>query len=79
MQAAEKHNVRLEFVKHTESKQGFVLLPRRSVGRRSIAWAARFLHLARAYERLDKTLARLHDLAFAILMLASLVRQLTRG
>jgi len=53
-QAAEKHGVRLEVVKHTEAKRGFVLLPRRWVVERSFAWAARFRRLARDYERAGK-------------------------
>jgi transposase len=73
-EAAEKHGVQLEVVKHTEVKRGFVLLPRRWVVERSFAWAARFRRLARDYERLAETLAALHYLAFAILMLANLVR-----
>jgi transposase len=76
-QAAEKHGIQLGVVKHTEVKRGFVLLPRRWVVERSFAWAARFRRLARDYERLSKTLASLHYLAFAILMLANLARQLT--
>ena len=78
-QAAAKHGVRLEVLKHTEVKRGFVLLPRRWVVERSFAWAARFRRLARDYERLAKTLAALHYLAFAILMLANLARQLTQS
>jgi transposase len=78
-QTAEKHGVRLEVVKHTEVKRGFVLLPRRWVVERSFAWAARFRRLARDYERLSQTLATIHYLAFAILMLASLARQLTQS
>ena len=78
-QAAAKNGVRLEVVKHTEVKRGFVLLPRRWVVERSFAWAARFRRLARDYERLAKTLAALHYLAFAILMLANLARQLTQS
>ena len=70
---------RLEVVKHTEVKHGFVLLPRRWVVERSFAWAARFRRLARDYERLSQTLATLHYLAFAILMLASLTRQITQS
>jgi len=77
-QAAEKHGVQLEVVKHTEAKRGFVLLPRRWVVERSFAWAARFRRLARDYERLSQTLAGLHYLAFAILMLANLARLLTQ-
>jgi transposase len=73
-QAAEKHGVRLEVVKHTEAIRGFVLLPRRWVVERDFAWAARFRRLARDYERLAATLAALHYLVFACLMLANLVR-----
>lgn len=75
-QAAQKHGIQLEVVKHTEAKRGFVLLPRRWVVERDFAWAARFRRLARDYERLASTLAALHFLAFAILMLANLVRTL---
>jgi transposase len=60
-QAAQKHEVQLEVVKHTEVKRGFVLLPRRWVVERSVAWAARFRRLARDYERLSQTLSGLHS------------------
>ena len=50
--AAQKHGIQLEVVKHTEAKHGFVLLPRRWVVERGFAWAARFRRLARDYERL---------------------------
>ena len=56
-------------VKLPEAKRGFVLLPRRWVVERSFAWAARFRRLARDYERLPETLAGLHFVAFACLML----------
>ena len=78
-QAAEKHGVQLEVVKHTEAKRGFVLLPRRWVVERSFAWAARFRRLARDYERLSQTLAGLRYLAFANLMLANLIRLITQS
>lgn len=68
-QAAAAHGIRLEVVKHTEAKRGFILLPRRWVVERSFAWAARFRRLARDYERLAETLAAYHYLAFACLML----------
>jgi transposase len=70
---AEAHGIRLEVVKLPEAKRGFVLLPRRWVVERSIGWAARFRRLARDYERLPETLAGLHYLAFAILMLKRFV------
>ena len=78
-QATDKHGVRLEVVKHTEAKRGFVLLPRRWVVERSFAWAARFRRLARDYERLAQTLAALHYLAFACLMLANLAKALAQS
>lgn len=71
--AAAAHAMRLEVVKLSEAKQGFVLLPRRWVVERTFAWAARFRRLARDYERLPETLAGLHFLAFAILMLRRFV------
>ena len=49
-----------------------MLLPRRWVVKRSFGWAARFRRLARDYEHLPETLAGLHDLAFACLMLPHL-------
>ena len=72
-QPAQAHRVQLEVVKHTEAKRGFVLLPRRWVVERSFAWAARFRRLARDYERLAKTLAGFHYLAFACLMLHRII------
>jgi len=68
-QQAAEYGIRLEVVKLPEAKMGFVLLPRRWVVERSFAWLARFRRLARDYERLPETLAGLHFLAFAILLL----------
>jgi transposase len=68
-QAARAHGIELQVVKLTNAKRGFVLLPRRWVVERSFAWAARFRRLARDYERLPQTLAGLHFVAFATLML----------
>jgi transposase len=72
-QDAQAHGLQLEVVKLPEAKKGFVLLPRRWVVERSFAWATRFRRLARDYERLPETLAGLHFLAFAILMLKNFV------
>ena len=66
---AEAQGIRLEVVKLPTAKRGFVLLPRRWVVERSFGWMARFRRLARDYERLPETLAGLHFLAFAMLML----------
>ena len=72
-QDAAVHHMQLEVVKLPEAKKGFVLLPKRWVVERSNAWAARFRRLARDYERLAETLAGLHFVAFAILMLKRFV------
>ena len=66
---AQAHGIRLEVIKLPTAKRGFVLLPRRWVVERSFGWMARFRRLARDYERLPETLAGLHFLAFAMLML----------
>ena len=68
-QEAEAQGIRLEVVKLPTAKRGFVLLPRRWVVERSFAWMTRFRRLVRDYERLPETLAGLHFLAFAIVML----------
>ena len=66
---AKTHGIRLEVVKHTEAKKGFVLLPRRWVVERSFGWLGRFRRLARDYERLAKVLAGWHWVAFLSLLL----------
>lgn len=71
-QAAAAQGIHLDVVKLSDAKRGFVLLPRRWVVERSFAWTARFRRLSRDYERLPKTLAALHFLAFACLMLHQL-------
>jgi hypothetical protein len=56
-----------------EAKKGFVLLPRRWVVERSFGWLNRLRRLARDYERLPETLAGLHFVVFAMLMLVHAV------
>jgi transposase len=70
---AKKHGIQLEVVKLPQAKRGFVLLPRRWVVERSLAWMARFRRLAKDYERLPATVAGLHFIAFACLLLKSLL------
>ncbi len=69
LEAAAAQGIRLEVIKLPQAKKGFVLLPRRWVVERDFAWMARFRRLARDYERFPQTLAGLHFLAFAILLL----------
>jgi transposase len=78
-EAAAAQGIRLEVVKLPTAKRGFVLLPRRWVVERSNAWLARFRRLARDYERLSETLAGLHFLAFAIVLLARFVALMTES
>jgi len=74
---AAAHGMRLEVIKLPEAKKGFVLLPRRWVVERSFAWMAKFRRLARDYERLPETVAGLHFVAFATLMLHRVMPFLT--
>ena len=75
--AAAEHGMRLEVVKLEQAKKGFVVLPRRWVVERSFAWMAKFRRLARDYERLPETVAGLHFVAFACLMLHRIMPFLT--
>ena len=59
--------MQLEVVKRTEVKRGFALLGHGA----QLCLAARFRRPARNYERLVTTLAALHYLAFACIMLAN--------
>lgn len=70
---AKAEGIELVVVKLPEAKRGFVLLPRRWVVERSFSWKSRFRRLVRDYERLSETLAAFHYLAFACIMLTSLL------
>jgi transposase len=72
-QAAGKHGITLNVVKLPETKRGFVLLPRRWVVERSFAWVTRFRRLVKDYERYPETLAGLHLVALATLMIKQAV------
>jgi transposase len=76
---AAEEGIRLEVVKHEESKRGFVLLPRRWVVERDFAWASRFRRLVKDYERLPATVAGLHFVAFACLFLQQAAGILVAG
>lgn len=70
---ASDHGIKLEVIKHTEAKKGFVLLPRRWVVERTFGWLGRFRRLARDYERLAETLAGWHWVASVALLLARVI------
>ncbi len=67
--AAREHGMALEVVKLPEAKRGFVLPLRRWVMERGFAWATRFRTLVKKYEGCASTLADLHLVTFARLML----------
>jgi transposase len=67
--AARDEGIELQVINLPEAKKGFVLLPRRWVVERSFGWLNPFRRLARDYERLPETLAGLHFVVFAMLML----------
>ena len=71
--AALDEAIELHVIKLPEAKKGFVLLPRRWVVERSFGWLNRFRRLTRDYERLPETLAGLHFVVFAMLMLVQAV------
>ncbi len=72
-EAAAVHAIRLAVAKLPDAKRGFILLPRRWGVERSFAWASRFRRLVRDDERLPETVAGLHFVAFACLMLQQLL------
>ena len=78
-QAAKAQGVELCVVKLSEAKKGFVLLPKRWVVERSFAWMTRCRRLVKDYERYAETLAGLHVVAFACLMLKRAAEIMTTG
>ena len=66
---AASQGLKIQVIKLSEVKKGFVLLPVRWVIERSFAWTGRFRRLARDFERLAETLAGYHFLAFTTLLL----------
>lgn len=76
-QDAAQHGIKLEVVKLSEGRKGFVLLSRRWVVKRSFASATRFRRLTRDYKCLPESLAGLHYLVFIVLMLKQFVELMT--
>jgi hypothetical protein len=68
------YDIRLEVIKLSEARKGFVLLPRRRVVERSFGCMSRFRRPDRDYERWLETLRGLHFLDFAMLMTHRFVR-----
>ena len=70
---AKEYEIELRVVRLPGTKKGFVLLPRRWVVERSFSWKNRFRRLVRDYERLPETVAGLHFVVFACIMLTRLL------
>lgn len=73
-EAAAEQGMALEVVKLPYAKRGFILLPKRWVVERSLAWMARFRRLAKDYERLADTVKGLHFASFVCLLLGQLMK-----
>lgn len=67
--AAARHGIAVEVVKLPQAKRGSFLLSRRWVVERSFVGATRFRRLVKDYERYTETLAGLHVVVFACLMM----------
>ena len=67
--AAARHAIRPDVVKLPEAKRGVVLLPRRRVVERSLAWATRRRRLVRDYTCFAQTRADMHTAACSRLRL----------
>lgn len=78
-EAASGHGIELEVIKLPDTLKGFVILPKRWIVERSLAWKTRFRRLIRDYERLPETVAGLHFVVFAGLMLARMVATLNQS
>lgn len=73
VEEAQTRGIELVAVRLPQAKKGFVLLPRRWAVARSFAWVTRFRRLAKDDERRPGTVAGVHVLAFACLMLHNLL------
>jgi transposase len=72
--AAEKLALRLEIVKRTDDMQGFVVLPRRWVVERTLAWITRRRRCVRDYERLAESHEAMARWAMTLVMVRRLAR-----
>jgi putative transposase len=71
--------MRLEVVKRPEAKKGFVLLPRRWVVERALAWIGRYRRPSQGDEDLPESRATMIDLAMSRLLRRRLARQAPYG
>lgn len=72
--AKETWNIDLEIVKRSDTVKGFVVLSKRWIVERTLAWISRCRRLAKDYERLTKTAETMIYLAMTRLMLTRIAR-----
>jgi transposase len=72
--AAEHLNLTLQIVKRSDDATGFVVLPRRWVVERTLAWISRHRRCVRDYERLP----RHHEVMVRWTMIRIMSRRLTK-
>lgn len=68
------HDVIVEVVKRSDLK-GFIVLPKRWIVERTLAWLSRARRLARDYERLEQTVRSFIFLAMTRLMLKRIAKE----
>jgi putative transposase len=66
--------VRLEIVKRPEGIQGFLLLPKRWIVERTVAWLRRYRRLSKDYEYLTQT----SEVMIRVAMIHLMIRRLAR-
>lgn len=67
-------NIDLEIVKRSDQVKGFIVLPKRWIVERTLAWISRYRRLAKDYERLTKTAETMIYLCMTRLMLTRIAR-----
>ena len=72
--AKETWGIDLEIVKRSDAVKGFVVLPKRWIVERTLAWLSRYRRMAKDYERLTKTAETMIYLAMTRLMLTRIAR-----
>ena len=66
--------INLEIVKRSDQAKGFVVLPKRWIVERTLAWISHFRRLARDFERYARSVAAFIRLAMIRIMLRRLTR-----
>lgn len=70
------HNIMVQVIKRSDLK-GFVVLPKRWIVERTLAWLSRCRRLTRDYERLEETVRSFIFLAMTRLMLKRIAKEYT--